>query len=133
MNSRERFLACMRFQTIDRAPNWEMGYWAGALDRWYQEGLPRHPKAPTGLVAGAAVKGEGFPWRRYEPKDWSVHEYFGLDEGIEKIDGEWGVWPPLRQRCWQRRETTYGVKSLTGPLSWYAKIRPRYHILWNGR
>lgn len=32
MNSRERFLACMRFQSVDRAPNWEMGYWAGTLE-----------------------------------------------------------------------------------------------------
>ena len=93
MNSRERFLACMRFQPVDRAPNWEMGYWAGALDRWQSEGLPRHPRAPRDLVPGAGVKGEGFPWRRGEPKDWSVHAHFALDPGIEKIDGEWGVWP----------------------------------------
>lgn len=95
MNSRERFVACMRFQPTDRAPNWEMGYWAGALEEWYEEGLPRHPKAPVGLGVGEGVKGEGFPWRRGEPRDWSVHAYFELDEGIEKIDGEWGVWPPF--------------------------------------
>ena len=95
MNSRERFLATMRFQPVDRAPNWEMGYWAGTLDRFHAEGLPRHPQGPTGLVEGEGVKGEGFPWRRTEPKDVAVHEYFGLDEGIEKIDGEWGAWPPF--------------------------------------
>jgi uroporphyrinogen decarboxylase len=94
MNSRERFLACMRFEPLDRVPNWEMGYWAGTLQRWYEEGLPPHPKdqAP-GLVPGAGVKGEGFPWKRSEPKDYGVHAHFGLDKGIEKIDGEWGVYP----------------------------------------
>jgi hypothetical protein len=39
VNSRECFLACMRCQEADLAPNWEMGYWAGNLERWYQEGL----------------------------------------------------------------------------------------------
>ena len=97
MDSRQRFLACMRFQSVDRAPNWEMGYWAGVLERWYEEGLSRQPDAPSGLVPGAGVKGEGFPWRRSEPKDTSVHAFFGLDKGLEKIDGEWGVWPPFEQ------------------------------------
>jgi uroporphyrinogen-III decarboxylase len=93
MNSRERFLATMRFEPCDRVPNWEMGYWAGTLDRWHREGLPPHPEAPHGLVPGAGVKGEGFPWRRGEPLDRAVHAHLGLDPGIEKIDGEWGVWP----------------------------------------
>jgi len=94
MNSRERFLACMRFQPMDRAPNWEMGYWAGTLQRWHGEGLPWRDDAPQGLVPGAGVKGEGFPWRRSEPLDTAVHAALGLDKGIEKIDGEWGAWPP---------------------------------------
>lgn len=106
MNSRERFLACMRFEPVDRAPNWEMGYWAGVLERWYEEGLPRHPQSPRGLAPGAGVKGEGFPWRRSEPKDYAVHAYFGLDEGIEKIDGEWGPWPPFEAEVlWEDDET----------------------------
>ncbi len=93
MNARERFLACMRFEPVDRAPNWEMGYWAGTLERWYAEGLPPDADAPRGLAPGAGVKGEGFPWRRGEPRDSAVHSILGLDKGIEKIDGEWGVWP----------------------------------------
>lgn len=105
MNSRERFLACMRFEPRDRAPNWEMGYWSGALERWYAEGLPRHPRAPSGLVPGAGVKGEGFPWRRSEPRDLSVHTFYGLDAGLEKIDGEWGIWPPYeREVLWEDEE-----------------------------
>ena len=105
MTPHQRFLACMRFREVDRAPNWEMGYWAGALEQFYEQGLPRHPKAPKGLVPGAGVKGEGFPWLRGEPKDWSVHAYFGLDKGIEKIDGEWGVWPPFETEVlWEDEE-----------------------------
>ncbi|MBN1399685.1 MAG: hypothetical protein JXA74_02545 [Anaerolineae bacterium] len=105
MNSRERFLATMRFEPVDRAPNWEMGYWSGTLDRFYDEGLPRHPQAPEGLVPGAGVKGEGFPWRRDEPNDWSVHAHFGLDRGIEKIAGNWGVCPEFPVEVLEEDET----------------------------
>ena len=105
MNARERFLACMRFEPVDRLPNWEMGYWAGTLDRWHAEGLPRHPEGPVGLMPGDGVKGEGFPWRRSEPRDRAVHHHLGLDEGLEKIDGEWGVWPPFdREILWEDEE-----------------------------
>ncbi|MBC7237749.1 MAG: hypothetical protein H5T69_18055 [Chloroflexi bacterium] len=143
MNARERFLACMRFQPIDRALNWEMGYWAGALEQWYDQGLPRHPRAPKGLPPGAGVKGEGFPWRRGEPRDWSVHEYFGLDKGIEKIDGEWGVWPPFEPLVlWEdeenikRREPDGSVvlvrkdsASLPHVLEWPVKDRASWEQL----
>lgn len=106
MNSRERFLACMRFQPVDRAPNWEMGYWAGTLEHWYGEGLPRHPLAPAGLVEGAGVKGEGFPWRQGEPRDTAVSAYLQFDKGIEKIAGEWGPYPAFTTEVLWEDETT---------------------------
>jgi uroporphyrinogen decarboxylase len=83
----------MRFEPVDRLPNWEMGYWASTIDRWYDEGLPAHPDAPRGLVPGAGIKGEGFPWRAPEPRDASVRSYFQFDRGLEKVAGEWGVFP----------------------------------------
>ncbi|MHB1294527.1 MAG: uroporphyrinogen decarboxylase family protein [Anaerolineae bacterium] len=143
MNARERFLACMRFQATDRAPNWEMGYWAGTLERWYGEGLPRHPEAPHGLVEGDGVKGEGFPWRRGEPHDRSVHEYLHLDGGIEKIDGEWGIWPAFDPEVLAETETTITWRapdgtivlvrkdstSLPHPLEWPVKDRASWEQL----
>ncbi len=143
VSSRERFLACMRFEQLDRVPNWEMGYWAGALDRWYQEGLPRHPDSPVGLVSGAGVKGEGFPWRRGEPKDHSVRSYFQLDKGIERIGGEWGIWPPFQLEVfWEDEETVKrrdpdgsivlvrkDCGSLPHPLEWPVKDRQSWERL----
>lgn len=40
-NHRERFLRTMRFQSVDRVPNWEFGYWGETLARWHDEGLPK--------------------------------------------------------------------------------------------
>lgn len=147
MNPRERFLACMRFQPLDRAPNWEMGYWAGVLEQFYEEGLPRHPKAPKGLVPGAGVKGEGFPWRCGEPRDWSVHTYFGLDKGIEKIDGDWGVWPLFETKVLEEDEENVKRRdpdgtivivrkdssSLPHPVAWPVKDRASWEKLKDER
>jgi hypothetical protein len=40
MNARERFLATLRFQSVDRYFHWEsLGMWPETLARWYSEGL----------------------------------------------------------------------------------------------
>jgi len=39
MNPHERFLACMRFEPVDRVPLWEWGPWTSTLRRWQQETL----------------------------------------------------------------------------------------------
>lgn len=39
MTPHERFLACMRFETVDHAPLWEWGPWPSTLRRWQREGL----------------------------------------------------------------------------------------------
>lgn len=38
---RERYRRTMHFQSVDRVPNHEFGYWNETLDRWHDEGLPR--------------------------------------------------------------------------------------------
>jgi len=40
-SQRERFLACMRFEPVDRVPLMEMGLWDETPERWHHEGLPR--------------------------------------------------------------------------------------------
>jgi uroporphyrinogen decarboxylase len=124
-----------------------MGYWAGVVDQWYKEGLPRHPKAPVGLVAGAELKGEGFPWRPGEPRDVSVHSHFDFDKGISKIDGEWGVWPHFdTEILWEdeenvkRREPDGTIvfvrkdsSSLPHPVEWPVKGRASWEKLRDER
>lgn len=40
MTLRERFLAVMEHQSVDRVPNWELGVWPQTRERWIKEGLP---------------------------------------------------------------------------------------------
>ncbi|MCE5257645.1 MAG: hypothetical protein LLG44_01115 [Chloroflexi bacterium] len=147
MNARERFLACMHFEPVDRALNWEMGYWASTLERWYGEGLTRHPRAPTGLGAGEAVKGEGFPWKPGEPRDYSACAAFELDKGIEKVACEYGPWPAYSAEILREDETTLDRRepdgtvvrvrkdsgSLPHPLSWPVTDRTSWEQLKSER
>ncbi len=38
---RERYRRIMHFQSVDRVPNHEFGYWDDTLVRWHDEGLPK--------------------------------------------------------------------------------------------
>jgi len=40
MTIRESFLRCMRFEPVDRVPNFELGYWGHTVERWLAEGMP---------------------------------------------------------------------------------------------
>lgn len=40
MTLRERFLAVMEYQAVDRVPNWELGVWPQTRERWESEGAP---------------------------------------------------------------------------------------------
>ena len=39
MTPRQRFLAVMEYQPVDRLPNHEVGVWGQTMDRWQREGL----------------------------------------------------------------------------------------------
>ncbi|MBI2941732.1 MAG: hypothetical protein HYY04_14975 [Chloroflexi bacterium] len=46
--ARERFLAVMAFEPVDRPPLWEMGYWCNTIARWRTEGLEKlRPDPPS--------------------------------------------------------------------------------------
>ena len=42
MNSRERWLACMRFEPVDHVPDEEFGYWNETFNVWHKQGLPKY-------------------------------------------------------------------------------------------
>jgi uroporphyrinogen-III decarboxylase len=41
LRNRERFKRVMHFQSVDRVPHFEFGYWNETYDVWHQQGLPR--------------------------------------------------------------------------------------------
>ena len=41
MNGQERFNRVMKFEEVDRLPNYELGLWGQAVERWFDEGMPQ--------------------------------------------------------------------------------------------
>ena len=68
MNARERFIATMNYQPVDRPPLWEWGPWGATVKRWQKEG-----------------NFEGFPSEFHEcdPRE-GVGVYFGFVPGFER-------------------------------------------------
>ena len=67
----------MHFQEVDRAPWWEMWYWAETIERWQEEGLP---------------------------KDVHLQEYFGVDRR-ENVGVNLGLIPPFEETTLEETDT----------------------------
>ncbi len=80
MNDRERYLATVGFQPVDRYPYYELGIWGQTYERWLREGLPEEE-----------LQGD---WFRGQPRFARLdkREYIRLDmrpiPGFERTVGE---------------------------------------------
>jgi hypothetical protein len=82
MNTRERFLASMRFELCDHPPYWEWAYWIETLRRWYAEGLPCHQGLPGNTDPAGAIDGDAGAYRPGDQRERDVHDALGMDGGI---------------------------------------------------
>jgi hypothetical protein len=122
MNTRERFLALMNFEPVDRSLFWEMGYWGATVRRWYREGLQLKKGIPDTLPDGSAVRGEDIT---VDPitcdpldcpeRDADVSRRFGLDEPIWRVPLNCYVYPQFEKEVvedhgdWIVHRNEYGV------------------------
>jgi hypothetical protein len=67
MTDRRRFLATMRYESRDRAPICDFGFWRETLPTWHEQGLPPH-----------VVKG-------------NTNAFFGVDYGLDEVMAATGV------------------------------------------
>ncbi len=81
MSPRERFQRTMHYQSVDRIPNFEFGYWEETLDVWHQQGLP------------AWVKDEA-----------TAYQYFGI-ESCEGDGIQTNVYPYFEERILEKSES----------------------------
>src|SRR4030043_828215 len=97
MDLRDRFLATMAFEPVERPPLWEFGYWPETIRRWYREGLPRQ----VGFADRPdleSVYGEALMWdSSFPPRDQDVHVHLGFDEGIRRVPLNSLVYPPFER------------------------------------
>ena len=99
MNTRERFLATMRFEPLDRPLYWEFAYWVGTMRRWYREGLPLRHGIAESLGNSAAVSGEalGIDYRKPN-QGLDVNAVLGFDEFARRIPVNNCFVPPFETR-----------------------------------
>jgi len=109
MNTRERFLEVLDFNTGVRSPRWEFGYWGETVDNWYAQGLPKkkypviNPKitTPTSslystawlsigggrLPKGFAIMAGGLYWPTQGfPLDSDVRDFLKMDACQQVVD-----------------------------------------------
>jgi uroporphyrinogen decarboxylase len=98
MNTRERFLALMNFEEVDRNFMWEFGYWAGTVRRWYTEGLPCVHGLSEDIADGTGLFTEtaGVPLHRYSAYD--VHDYFKFDPYMGRVPLSIGAYPEFESK-----------------------------------
>lgn len=120
MNSRQRFLATMKFEKVDRPLYWEHSFWVGAVRRWYKEGLVGKNKIPEEIHDTVGIWGPGGSWRPcYE--DWQIIDemlnYFQFDKGFEPVPLYSWIWPPFEEKIIEEREGVITmVSSSTGGI-----------------
>ena len=119
MTARERYHAVMSFKPGVRTLLWEFVYWVAAVDRWYQEGLPRSPwSPPVGQRPGDGVYGDAgtlyppLPTVRY--RDLDIHNHLGFDEGCVQIPLNWRCYPKYDAEVLDEDEETRLVRSGEG-------------------
>jgi hypothetical protein len=123
MNTRERYVALMNFEEVDRSLKWEFGYQAGAVRQWYAEGLPKSEGIPEDLGEDGAIWAEstgnptGATFSNTTSRD--VHDYFDLDPAIERVPLNVGAYPPFEERIVEQREGGYVKQDVDGCYNLY--------------
>ena len=85
MTPGERFMRCLNFESVDRIPVMDFGYWRETIDAWHKQGLPAEVDSTE-----------------------EVERYFGCDRGFETnlvnywsdngpVGIEWRAWPRWTQ------------------------------------
>jgi hypothetical protein len=146
MNTRDRFLAVMDFAPCDRTLLWEWGYWGGAVDRWYLEGLPRRKGLVQPVEYGGTLAGPGAAWRSgvlNVPDAEDVADAVGLDKGRETIPLQNFIYPAFQEEILDEDEETVTVRNDQGvtlrqrkdagsvphPLAWPVNTRDDWEQL----
>ncbi len=119
LNTRERFLAVMNFEPDVRTLYWEFGYWVGAVERWYREGLPRSAFSPRpGLPPGNLIMAECLPYpstySKVSCRDYDVNRVLGFDSGSVRIPINWRACPKFEEIILEEDETTRLVIDMDG-------------------
>lgn len=112
MTSRDLFLKVLNFENSDRTLKWEFGYWGGAIEKWYKEGLPKKLGFNKKLAYGEIILGPGFqyPMPSYDDNvlnEYDVSLYFNFDKAPAPLPFNWLYCPKFEYQIINETEDTF--------------------------
>jgi uroporphyrinogen decarboxylase len=119
MNTRERFLEVLNFNTDIRTLDWEFGYWGGALKRWYDEGLKKIEGLEREVTYGEGICGPGLHWPVPSfiddvLRDRDVCKHLNFDEGINLIPYNYWIYPKFEKRIIHEDDDNMELSDIDG-------------------
>ena len=97
MTDKERFHATMAFEPCDRPPHWEQGFWGGAVERWYREGMPRRHGVRGHPAYGDTVRGPATPIAAGDSVCPDIAEAAGLDKPSLRVPVDLFLYPSFEE------------------------------------
>jgi uroporphyrinogen decarboxylase len=104
VNTRERFLASMAFETVERVPLWEWDYWGETLRIWRNQGAPLRPDTDGGINPQTTVEEQG-AWDPLSsvlltdlPLEPDAETAFRLDPGLHRVPLNAFIYPLFEYR-----------------------------------
>lgn len=100
---RNLFKKIINFESCERTLNWEFGYWAGTIESWYKDGLPKIKGLPENLttaedVLGPALPASPPPYGKPFLRDFDVSSFFGFDEGYGSVPYDYWIFPRFERK-----------------------------------
>ena len=94
MNSRERFLEVMNFNTAVRTLKWEFGFWGENMNQWYDEGLPYKvgTNIPTRITTTHASLYTTMWTRAWKQNRTYLEKYYGEREQRIPLPNGIAIW-----------------------------------------
>ena len=102
-DAKEIFNRIINFESCERTLNWEFGYWAGTIERWYKEGLPSINPVTNGANLADDVLGPALPvsppaYGESILIDSDISNFFNFDEGFAKVPYDYWIFPAFERK-----------------------------------
>ena len=123
MNDKERFHALMRFETCDRVPYWEQGFWGGTIERWYAEGMPRHHGVEGDPAYGDTVRGPATPIAVGDRVCPDALQATGLDKPSLRVPVELYLCPAFEEEVYDETDAQATLRDVLGIVKKTPKSR----------
>ncbi len=128
MNDRQRFRAQMHYESVDRCPIWDFGFWDETLDLWREQGMPADADPDEYFGMDAQWRSIPIATRLLPAFDEQLIEDRGETEVVR--DGEGVV---VHRRKWMRTIPHYLDWTLKDRASWREHFVPRLDADTPGR